>query len=545
MSNTTLWDYLVVGGGIAGSVVSNQLLRHDPSLKIMLIEAGPNTHEINDIEWLNMESAIGGEFDWGWSSVPQAHLDNRSIISPVGKGLGGGSIINGAAWARGDSVDYDIWSELVQDERWSYEGQLPYMRKVETFYDETTNPKAHGHDGPIKIQSVSSTNRSFPLREALLESWNEIGEPQIPGFDANAGKPQGVGELQENRDEGRRQLASLSYSLEGIEVLTDSAVAKILTKKTSDGIKAQGVKLADGTRILGREVILSAGAYRTPQIMMLSGIGPAETLNKFDIPVVLDQPWVGKNFHDHVLIPTVWQLKDPSALGGITKESGNPIFKEPQYSLGAFIDFYTVASLPKEGLAAAIEKDEGKVPYSSHPLLQNRAHTGNLVQYSGAGADAIIMTSVVLINQARGSVSLQSADINDAPLIDPNFLGTAVDRYAAREMIRRNIKLLASNETVLGREYISQELAENPLTPESSDEDIDARVRQAAGGCFHPAGTASMGKVVDTSLRVKGVSGLRVVDTSVFPASISANLQLPVYALAEQAAAIIIEERAS
>ncbi|KAM0429220.1 hypothetical protein ACHAPT_006434 [Fusarium lateritium] len=539
MSHTTLWDYIVVGGGIAGSVVSNQLLRLDPSLKIMLIEAGPNTHEVKDIEWLNMESAIGGPYDWGWSSIPQVHLDNRSIVSPVGKGLGGGSIINGAAWARGDSVDYDHWSSLVDDERWSYEGQLSYMRSIETFYDDTTNPEAHGHDGPIKIQSVSSTNRSFPLREALLESWNELGETELKGFDANAGKPQGIGELQENRDEGRRQLASLSYSLDGIEVVTDSAVAKVLTEKTGDEIKAQGVELANGTRILGREVILSAGAYRTPQILLLSGIGPEETLKKFDIPTVLDQPWVGKNFHDHVLIPTVWELKDPSAFGGITKESGNPIFKEPQYSLGAFIDFYTVTSLPKEGLAAVIEEDEGKAPDDSHPLLQKRANSGHLVQYSGAGADAIMMTSVVLINQARGSVSIQSGDINDAPVIDPNFLSTAVDRYAARETIRQDIKLLVSDRTVLGREYVAQEKAEKPLTPDSSDEEIDARIRQAASGCFHPAGTAAMGKVVDGSLKVKGVQGLRVVDTSVFPASISANLQVAVYALAEQAAVII------
>jgi choline dehydrogenase-like flavoprotein len=201
------------------------------------------------------------------------------------------------------------------------------MRRSETFYDNMTNPEAHGHDGPIKVQSVISTNRVFPLREPLLQSWKESGFNSLPGLDGNAGQPQGVAELQENRDQGRRQLASLAYSLEGIEVLTDSPVAAVLTRKTSSGkIKAYGVRLANGTEFLGRETILSAGAYRTPQILMLSGIGPAETLQEHSIPVVVDQPAVGKNFHDHVLIPTVWALKDDAAKEGLTKESGNPLF---------------------------------------------------------------------------------------------------------------------------------------------------------------------------------------------------------------------------
>ncbi|KAI8160923.1 Oxygen-dependent choline dehydrogenase [Colletotrichum sp. SAR 10_70] len=509
------WDCIVVGGGIAGSVVSNRLLQQDPALKILLIEAGPNTHAVENIEWIDMSSAIGGEYDWGFSSVPQVNLDNREIVSPVGKGLGGGTIINGAAWARGHKVDYDIWAERVGDERWSYEGQLPYMRKTETLFDNSTNPLAHSHSGPIKIQSPGSTDRVFPLRDALLESWKELGVGALSQFDNNAGNNLGVADL---------------------------LVAKVLVEKSATGdLVSRGVQLANGTQILGRETILAAGTYRTPQILMLSGIGPAETLNKFEIPVVLDQPAVGKNFHDHVLIPTVWQLKNASA--GYAQESGNPIFNQSQYIQGAFIDFMTVVSLPKDGLKAAIEQDEGPIADpAAHPLLnQDRAHSSHLLQYSGVSTDgsAVLMISVVFINSARGFVTIQSADINDAPLIDPNFLGTAVDRYAARETIRRNIRLLTSNETVLGREIIAGELAASPLTADSTDEEIDARVREMAGGCYHPAGTASMGTVVDTELRVIGVSGLRVIDTSVFPVSVSANLQVATYALAEQAAEII------
>ncbi|KAK1457841.1 GMC oxidoreductase [Colletotrichum melonis] len=519
-----LWDCIVVGGGIAGSVVSNRLLEQDPSLKILLIEAGTNTHAVENIEWIDMNNAIGGEYDWGVSSVPQTHLDNRKIASPVDKGLGGGTIVNGAAWARGHKVDYDIWAERVGDQRWSYECQLPYMKKTESLFDNFTNPLSHGRTGPVKVQSPGSTGRVFPLREPLLESWKELGIDALSQLDNNAGNNLGVADLQENRNQGKRQLASLVYSLKGITVLTDSVVAKVLVEKHPKD-----------------ETILSAGAYRTPQIPMLSGIGPADTLEKFGIPVLLDQPAIGRNFHDHVLIPTIWQLKNASA--GYAKESGNPVFNQSQYVLGAFIDFMTVTSLEKEGLAIAIAEDEGSVPDPAvHPLLkQDRAHSSHLLQYSGVSADgsAILMISVVFINSARGSITIQSSDIEDAPLIDPNFLGTNVDRYAARETIRRNIKLLTSDETIMGREVVAGELAAEPLTLNSTDEQIDARVREMAGGCYHPAGTASMGTVVDTDLRVIGVSGLRVVDTPVFPVSVSANLQVAVYALAEQAAEII------
>ncbi|KAL2877192.1 hypothetical protein SGCOL_007588 [Colletotrichum sp. CLE4] len=308
------------------------------------------------------------------------------------------------AWARVHKVDYDIWVERLGDQRWSYEGQLPYMKKAEALFDNFTNPLSHGHTGPVKVQSPGSTGRVFPLREPLLESWKELGIDALPQRDNNAGNNLGVADLQENRDQGERQLASLVYSLEGITILTDSLVAKVLVEKyPEDGRRvARGVRLENGTDLLGRDTILSAGAYRTPQILMLSGIGPAETLEKFDVPILLDQPAIGQNFHDHVLIPTIWQLKDVSA--GHAKESGNPIFNQSQYALGAFIDFMTLTSLEKEGLAAAITEDEGSAPDPSvHRLLkQDRAHSSHLLQYSGVSADgsAVLIISVVFINSA-------------------------------------------------------------------------------------------------------------------------------------------------
>ncbi|KLU82807.1 hypothetical protein MAPG_01875 [Magnaporthiopsis poae ATCC 64411] len=542
------WDYIVVGGGIAGSALSSRLLGLNPSLRILLVEAGRNTSAIPGIEYANFGSPIGGTYDWGYSTTPQRYLDNRSVPATIGKGLGGGSLINGAWWVRGDEYDYNLWGKTVGDKRWSYDGLLPYMRKTETFFDTKTNPEAHGHSGPIKTQSVTSTNRSYPLRQPLLESWQQLGVHPIPGLDGDAGHPLGVGDAIENRDHGRRQLASLYYPLAGVEVVTDMAVARVLTAttKTSQGdggVRATGVELANGTRIEGREIVLSAGAYHTPQILMLSGIGPRDVLDEQGIPVVLEQPDIGRHLHDHMFLSTRWQLRDPMAYGGITIESGNPLFQQPQYGLGLAVDFNTVTRLEKEGLAAAIQEDTGRAPGEDHPLLQNRSHICHTLHYSGAGASAIRMISIMLLTEARGFVGLRSSNISDAPVIDSNYLSTTVDRYAARQLVNQTLRLLASDETVLGRDVFAGEISDKPLTPSMSDEEIDAGIRARAYGSFHPAGTASMGKVVDASLRVMGVKGLRVVDTSVFPVPISGNLQVATYATAEQAAVIFHKER--
>ncbi|KAH8664925.1 GMC oxidoreductase [Ilyonectria robusta] len=538
-----LWDYIVVGGGLAGSVISNRLLERNPSLKILLVEAGINANDRQDIVWPNSTNGQFGDFDWAYYSEPQSNLNNRSIASNSGKGLGGSTLINGAFWVRGHTVEYDQWAGLVGDDRWSYKGQLLYMRKTETFMTNDTDLEQHGLDGNVKIQNRVSTNRTkFPMREPLLKSWEELGAVQLPRLDGNMGEPIGIAEAQENRDMGRRQQASLVYSLDGITVLTETMVAKVITTTTTNGtVIAQGIELANGTEIYGSETILTAGAYRTPQILMLSGIGPAETLEKYDIPVVLNQPDVGQHLHDHPIIPTFWRLKDPSA--GYARESGASIWDEPQYDLGLDIDFLTTLPVPKEGLAKAIAEDEGETPDpDTHPLLkQDRAHVCHVVQYSGGSTDgsALFFMTLMLVVQAEGSVTISSADINDEPVIDPNFLGTATDRYALREAIRTDIRLMTSNETVIGREIISGEVSNNPLTIDSTDDEIDARIRENGAGCYHPSGTASMGKVVDTDLRVKGISGLRIADTSVIPLLLSANLQIATYALAEQAAVIL------
>ncbi|KAH7367926.1 hypothetical protein B0T11DRAFT_304877 [Plectosphaerella cucumerina] len=537
-----LWDYIVVGGGLAGSVISNRLREQTPRSRILVIEGGINANDREDIVWVNSTNGQGGDFDWSYQSVPQVNLDNRVIPSNSGKGLGGGTLINGAFWVRGHTIEYDQWASLVGDNRWSYEGQLPYMRKTEAFFTNDTDLEQRGLDGNVKIQGMTEKGRKFPMRQPLLDSWAALGISPVTDLDGNRGEPIGIAEAQESRNNGRRQPTSLVYPLDGVTVLTETLVAKVITGRDTKGeLVARGVKLANGTEIHAGETILTAGAYRTPQILMLSGIGPRDTLQKHGIEVVLDQPSVGKNLRDHPLIPTFWQIKNPSE--GWARESGHPLWDGPQYDLGLDIDFITTLSLPKEGLARAIEEDEGVKPDPvTHPLLsQERAHVSHTVQYSGVSADGSVIMALTLLlaTQATGEVTISTADIKEPPVINANFLGTAVDRYAMRESIRHDLELLTSNKTVVGREIVAGEANPSPLSVTSSDEEIDARIRQSTVGCFHPMGTASMGKVVDSDLRVKGVKHLRIADTSVFPVAIAANLQVATYALAEQAAEII------
>ncbi|KAI8965842.1 putative GMC oxidoreductase [Daldinia sp. FL1419] len=544
----TEWDYIFVGGGLSASVVSHRLLEFDPKLKILVVEAGPNANDRADIVWPNSTNLMGGDFDWKYKTVKQTHLNDRKIDWASGKALGGGTTINNNGWIRGDKFDYDLWGTQVNDSRWSYDGQLPFMKKSENFQGEDVDTQHRGVSGPSFIQSVISTKRQWPLRDHVLKSWAELGIEALPGLDANAGNPVGVGDLQENKENGRREIASAVYPLEGITVLTETLVQKVLTGKTAEEISAVGIELENGVEIYGREVILSAGAARTPQILMLSGIGPSEELNKFNIFVVLDQPEVGKNLADHTIFHHAWKVKNPA--DGWALGSNNPLFAKPQYGWGCPMDFLATADVPKEGLIAAITEDEGVPPDpSTHPLLnKKRAFVENIFMYAGAPDGSLVsMALIMLLTTSRGSVTLASGDIKDHPVIDPNYLSTAVDRYAIREGLKMQIKFAGSDTTIVGREILDGEKGapgfDKVLSTDSTDEYLDARLRTGVSTSFHPMGTAAMGAVVDTDLKVKGVKNLRVVDTSVFPVVITGHLQVATFALAEQAAEIIYADR--
>ncbi|KAI1812454.1 GMC oxidoreductase [Poronia punctata] len=275
MPESKSWDYIIVGGGIGGCVVASRLKRYLPSSRILLVEAGPDVSGNKDILYFSSLQFVGGQFDCGYKSAPQKHYDGREIDIPAGRALGGSSVINACGWIRGAKADYDNWAEMVQDRRWCYENQLPYFKMTERWFsDDPEALKSHGRDGAMQIESPSYTNRIT---------------------DMNGGTNLGLGELNENRSKGARQIAP-----------------------------------ADGTEISSsQEVIIAADAYRTPQLLMLSGIGPRGTLERHDIT----------NFNDH--------LKDPSK--GYAIGSDNPLFAKPEFATGYILE-------------AAIAKDEGRAP---------------------------------------------------------------------------------------------------------------------------------------------------------------------------------------
>jgi choline dehydrogenase-like flavoprotein len=441
----------------------------------------------------------------------------------------------------------------VGDDRWGYEGLLPYFRRSEHHFDSAADPKQHGFDGPMYTSSVTSSGRKYPLRDTILKAWKRLGLEETA--DANNGTPQGIAELVENRRDGLRQLTSVVYSLQGAHLVTETMVGRIMLTDGQQGKVATGVELADKRQFhvkAGGEVILCGGAYRSPQILMLSGIGDQEELARHGISQQVDLPWVGKNFHDHQMIFRYWKVRHPEK--GLAM--GSPALTDPAFNRGNPADWLATTTVPQEELKAVIAKDEGKSVDDDHVMLKGpRSHLEMNVLYAAFGAEqiglkipvdgtAIMSYYMACLPTSRGSITLGSADPEAPPVIDPNYCATEADRFVMREGWRVLSRLML--ETPEGQDLVADEIrpeGQGCLPSDASDADIDARIKIGGMSCSHPAASCSMGKVVDGSCRVFGVHGLRVVDASVIPVPLAAHYQVPVFALAEQAVDIILAER--
>jgi choline dehydrogenase-like flavoprotein len=513
---------IIVGGGTAGVVLASRLHQYKPELSIILIEAGsdvtghPHIATPADAAFLHFS-----DLDWKYMTVPQKHLNGAPRYNCAVKGLSGGTIINSGGWIRGDVLDYEEWAREVKDERWSYNGLLPYFKRSEKHFDADGDPAQHGFDGPIVTASVSSSGRKFPLRDTIFKLWSHLGLQHVP--DANNGHPQGITDLVENWKDGKRQIASDAYPLDGVKVLTDSLVRRIII---NDDKVAVGVELASGEIHMvkkGGQVVVSAGAYRTPQVLQLSGIGEPTHLSQHGITTTVDLPQVGTNLHDHLLLYRYWKLRHPEK--GLA--AGSPLFGGPNFEKGGPVDWLVTAPIPTAPLKAALEKDEGQVP-DDHPLLKGpRSHLEMILLYAVFGAEAqglqipmdgnSIMTYYMgFLPTSRGSITLSSNDPSAPPVIDPNYYATETDKHVMREGFRMHSHLML--DTPEGKELVAEEYTPPGLAStglDASDEQIDERIKFGASTTFHPGGTAAMGKVVDGSLKVYGVQNLRVVDASV------------------------------
>lgn len=296
-------DYLILRGGLAGCALATRLKEYDPSVSVTLVEGGPDEHA-NPlvIEPMGTFQLHMGNFECNYRTVPQIYYDGRQVYNTGGKVLSGSSSVNYAMWTRGSASDYNLWGKLVDDDKWSYEGLLPFFRKFETHHDPTTaDPRQHGFEGPIH---TTASARNHPLRDLLRAAF--LQSTNLPfNNDANGGNPIGVAPYTENWREGKRQPSGKAYGLRGVNIMTNSWVRRILF----DGKTAKGVQLTNGKEVFAeREVIVSCGAIRTPQVLMLSGVGPAAEINKHGIEQVLEAPDVGKNFHDHIAMSQFYKV---------------------------------------------------------------------------------------------------------------------------------------------------------------------------------------------------------------------------------------------
>ncbi|KAI0469214.1 choline dehydrogenase [Xylaria cf. heliscus] len=531
-------DYIIVGGGLTGSIIASRLSQSPQKPKVILLEAGSDpSGNSAAASFLSGLSLLGGEFDYAYRSEPVTNTANRIHTLNSGKALGGGTLINYGGWLRADFADYNNWAEVVGDNRWSYEGFKPWFRKSERFYDPNADADVHGFDGPMYVTSVSAAQsgaRKYPLRSPVKKAWEELSIQ--PNLQKKDGIIAGLTEFCENSLRGMRQPSNVAYPLDNVQVFTNTLVHKIIFTDTT----ATGVELDNGRKVAARkEVIICAGTYRTPQVLMLSGIGPAPVLREHNIPILYDSPYVGQNLHDHFAIYLAFRLRDPSL--GYAPASAS--WKDPALFKCFPWDWVVSAPLPTHlGEKHGIEPKEQK--RNLYEVITPYVPPG----IPGIPVDgAHLATSTMLIlPSSRGTVSIRSNKPNEPPRIQPNYLSTSLDRdtliYATRQTLRH---MVATNSMSAVVECESPPSGEGlrgltPLTVDASDEVIEDRIRRTGMQHHHSGGTAAMRKVVDTEGRVIGVKGLRCADASIIPIPLGGHPRATLYPMAEQLASMII-----
>jgi len=525
------FDYIIVGAGSAGCVLAHRLTE-DPRNKVLLLEAGPASK--NPIFTIPMLAGVAywhKPTNWGYLTTPQKNLDNRQIKWPRGRLLGGSSAINGMMYMRGNRADYDHWAQSGCT-GWSYDDVLPYFRRSESNPERPDDP-FHGQHGPLHVARAKGAN---PLYPAFLSAG--MNEGARPNDDFNGADQEGLGLYDFNIKDGRRVSAATAFldpirSRPNLTVWTNAPVARI----TFDGKRATGVEAAPfGQRQIvtaRREVILSGGAINTPQLLQLSGIGPADTLRAAGITPLIDAPEVGRNLQDHLGVYLTYTARNPVTLYGLMRPDRAAL-----------------------GLAAALGLGRGPftaVPLEAGGFLKTRPDLAipdihitfvpglNLeTTQKGQGKHGFLINFYQLRPDSRGEIAITSPDPATPPRIDPNYLATESDRRVMRDGVRLAARIGDNPSLAQHRKgHLSP-------TPDdlSTDAAIDAWVRQGANTIFHPVGTARMGSdpgsVTDPQLRVRGVENLRVADASVMPTVVGGNTSAPTMMIAEKAADMIM-----
>lgn len=528
------FDYIVVGGGSSGCVVASRLVA-EHGARVLLIEAGPRrASRILAMPAGYMKFLAHDTYLTMHRVVPQPQLGGRSPIVPQARVLGGGSAVNAMVYIRGQAADYDQWDEALGGAGWSYRDLLPYFIRQEG-NDHLGSPY-HGVDGPLK---VSHLGQHSAMSRAFVQAMQERGVPYTPDF--NGPRQAGVGFMQHTIDWAlRRRCSAVDAFLRAVlpdprlTVVTDTTVTRIHIEKE----RAIGVELRDRagsqTVFADAEVILAAGTYVTPKLLMLSGIGPDEELSRHGIAVAVELPGVGRNLQDHHEVPIV--AATTGAFGYFGQDRGLAMLSHGlQYML------FKSGAVTTTGVEACafIDPDGGE-----RPTIQLYCVPTVYLDRDVSGVEpthGVTLNPCLLRPKARGSVRLASAGPFDAPRVDPQFFGDPEDLRLTIAGLRYAREVLATGPV---RDMVEKELF--PGSRITSDQDLADHCRRTVKTNYHPVGTCRMGHerdedaVVTPDLRVRGIAGLRIVDASIMPTIPSGNTNAPVLAIADKAADIIM-----
>jgi choline dehydrogenase len=530
------YDYVIIGAGSAGCVLANRLTQHK-NVSVLLIEAGAK----DDYLWIHIPVGYlycidNPRTDWRFRTEADPGLNGRSLIYPRGKVLGGSSSINGMIYMRGQTRDYDLWAALIGDDSWRWDNVLPIFKKTEDHHKGVD--AFHGAGGEWRVEKQ---RLSWEILDAFRAAAAECGIPMTEDF--NRGDNEGCGYFEVNQRGGIRLNTAQAFLKAAtrrgnLDIMTGCHVKRLRVEMTERGKVCTGVEFTGGSTEwcaeAKHEVLLSAGAIGSPQILQLSGIGPASLLRYYGITPVADLPGVGENLQDHLQLRMAFKVKNVPTLNTMA----NNWFGKAKIAMEYAIKRSGPMSMAPSQLGAFTRSD----PSQPTPNLEYHVQPLSLERF-GEPLHAFPAFTASVCNlrpTARGHVRIASGDPFAAPKITANYLSTSEDRKVASDALKLTRRITAAQAL---RKYEPEEF--KPGTDHQTDEQLAKAAGDIGTTIFHPVGTCKMGRaddpmaVVDSELRLRGVAGLRVIDASVMPTITSGNTNSPTIMIAEKAAEFI------